>query len=240
MVHPQPARVFLITGASSGIGVATAHAAAQAGYQLVVAGRSAQKLQMLVDALGASAEVLAVCCDTTKWNEQEALVAAARDRFGRIDVVYANSGVITGAASFLSSAAPPEAWQEMIMTNIYGTALTVRALLPELIKTRGHLLLTGSVLGRVVMSGSLYGATKWAITGMAESIRQELRGTGVRVTLIAPGQVATSFGTGRIPVPTAAAILSADDVARAVLYAVSQPPHVDVNEVLLRPVGAEL
>ena len=118
----------------------------------------------------------------------------------------------------------------MVLTNVYGAALTIRATLPSLMQARGHLLLTGSVAGRRALPGSLYSATKWAVTAMGEAARQELDGTGVRVTLIEPGMVSTPFFDN--PVSNA---LSADDVARAVMFAVSQPPHVDVNEILVRP-----
>jgi NADP-dependent 3-hydroxy acid dehydrogenase YdfG len=118
----------------------------------------------------------------------------------------------------------------MVLTNVYGAALTIRATLPALKESRGHLLLTGSVAGRRVLQGSLYSATKWAVTAMGESARQELNGTGVRVTVIEPGMVDTPFFDN----PPSDA-LQPDDVARAVMFAVSQPPHVDVNEILVRP-----
>jgi NADP-dependent 3-hydroxy acid dehydrogenase YdfG len=102
-------------------------------------------------------------------------------------------------------------------------------------ETKGHLLLTGSVAGRRALPGSLYSSTKWAITGMGESARQELSGSGVRVTVIEPGMVDTPFFENR---PQSGA-LEADDIARAVMYAVGQPPHVDVNEILVRPVAQE-
>ncbi len=122
----------------------------------------------------------------------------------------------------------------MVLTNVLGAAYTIRAAAPALRESRGHLLLTGSVAGRRALPGSLYSATKWAVTGMGESARQDFNGTGVRVTLIEPGMVDTPFFDDK---PTDA--LAADDIARAVLYAVSQPPHVDVNEVLIRPVAQE-
>jgi NADP-dependent 3-hydroxy acid dehydrogenase YdfG len=118
----------------------------------------------------------------------------------------------------------------MVLTNVYGAALTIRATLPALKDSRGHLLLTGSVAGRRALPGSLYSATKWAVTAMGESARQELNDSGVRVTLIEPGMVDTPFFSNR---PTSA--LEADDIARAVMFAVSQPAHVDVNEILVRP-----
>src|SRR5206468_9751599 len=128
----------------------------------------------------------------------------------------------------------PEQWRSMVLTNVYGAALTIRATLPALTTARGHLVLTGSVAGRRALPGSLYSATKWAVTAMGEAARQELDGTGVRVTLIEPGMVDTPFFDN--PVTDA---LEPDDIARAVMYAVSQPAHVDVNEILVRPVAQD-
>ena len=224
----MPDPVFLITGASSGIGAATARAAAAAGYRMVLAARSLDRLNELVDSLGGRDRALAVRCDVTEWEQQRALVDAALERFGRLDVAFANAG-FGAQRSFL--AATPEHWRAMVLTNVYGAALTIRATMPALKEARGHLLLTGSVAGRRALPGSLYSATKWAVTAMGEAARQELDGTGVRVTLIEPGQVDTPFfETGAAP-----GALTADDVARAVLFAVAQPAHVDVNEILIRP-----
>jgi NADP-dependent 3-hydroxy acid dehydrogenase YdfG len=219
--------VFLITGASSGIGAATARQAAEAGFRLVLAARSLDRLTELADSVGGRERALVVECDVTEWEQQEAMVAAALDAFGRIDVSFANAG-FGAARGFLAESV--ERWRSMVLTNVYGAALTIRATMPALKESRGHLLLTGSVAGRRALPGSLYSATKWAVTAMGESARQELDGTGVRVTLIEPGMVDTPFFSDR---PQGA--LQADDIARAVMYAVSQPPHVDVNEILVRP-----
>jgi NADP-dependent 3-hydroxy acid dehydrogenase YdfG len=219
--------VFLITGASSGIGAATARAAAEAGYRLVLAARRVERLEELAAELGGPERALALACDVTEWEEQEAMVRAALEAYGRLDVVLANAG-FGAPRGFLEST--PEHWKSMVLTNVYGVALTIRATLPALKESQGHLLLTSSVAGRRALPGSLYGATKWAVTAMGEAARQELNESGVRVTLIEPGMVDTEFFDN--PVSGA---LQADDVARAVLYAVAQPPHVDVNEILVRP-----
>ena len=223
--------VLLITGASSGIGAATARHAADAGYRLVLAARSAGRLDELAEELGGPERALAVGCDVTEWHQQQAMVAAALEAFGQLDVAFANAG-FGAQRGFLES--DPEHWRTMVLTNVYGVALTIRATLPALKDSRGHLLLTGSVAGRRVLPGSLYSATKWAVTAMGEAARQELNGTGVRVTVIEPGQVDTPFFENR---PRHA--LQPDDVARAVMFAVSQPPHVDVNEILVRPTAPE-
>lgn len=221
-------RVVLITGASSGIGAATARRAAAAGDRVVLAARSTEKLTELAAELGGPERALAVTCDVTEWEEQQALVAAALDAYGRIDVVFVNAGF--GATRGFQEETP-EHWREMVLTNVYAAALTVRATIDELRARRGHLLLMGSVAGRKVPPGSLYGATKWAVTAMAEAARQELDGTGVRVTLISPGTVETPF----YDEPVGGEQLTADDVARAVMFAIDQPPHIDVNEILIRP-----
>ncbi len=223
----MPDPVFLITGASTGIGAATARHAAQAGYRVVLAARSRERLEELASELGGGDRALAIACDVTEWEQQQAMVSQALEQFGRLDVVFANAG-FGAKRGFLEES--PEHWRSMVLTNVYGAALTIRATLEALKDTRGHLLLTGSVAGRRALPGSLYSATKWAVTAMGESARQELNGTGVRVTLIEPGMVDTPFFENR---PTDA--LEPDDIARAVMYAISQPEHVDVNEILVRP-----
>jgi len=220
-------RVFLITGASSGIGETTARHAAAAGYQVVLAARSTEKLEALAGELGG----LAVTCDVTEWADQEALVERTLAEYGRIDVAFANAG-FGGKRGF--KADTPEFWRAMVLTNVYGAALTIRACMDALVETKGHLILTSSLAGRRSLPGSLYSATKFAVTSMGESARLELNGTGVRVTLIEPGMVDTPFFDER-PV----GMLEPDDVARAVMFAVSQPPHVDVNEILVRPTNQE-
>jgi NADP-dependent 3-hydroxy acid dehydrogenase YdfG len=220
-------KVFLITGASTGIGAATARRAAEAGYRLVLAARSADRLEALAEELGGQDRALAVRCDVAEWEDQQALVAATLERFGRLDVAFANAG-FGAARGFLEDS--PEHWRAMVLTNVLGAAYTIRAVLPAIKESAGHILLTGSVAGRRAIVGSLYSSTKWAISGMGESLRQEVDGTGVRVTVVEPGQVDTPFfdnpGEGR---------LEPDDIARAVMFAVAQPPHVDVNEILIRP-----
>ena len=220
-------RVFLITGASGGIGEATARHAAAAGYRVVLAARSTEKLESLADEVGG----LAVTCDVTEWTDQEAMVERTLAAYGRIDVAFANAG-FGGKRGF--KADTPELWRAMVLTNVYGVALTIRACLDALVETKGHLILTSSLAGRRSLPGSLYSATKFAVTSMGESARLELNGTGVRVTLIEPGMVDTPF-FDEPPV----GMLEADDVARAVMFAVSQPPHVDVNEILVRPTAQE-
>jgi NADP-dependent 3-hydroxy acid dehydrogenase YdfG len=220
-------RVFLITGASSGIGAATARHAADAGYRVVLAARSTDRLEALAAELGG----LAVTCDVTEWADQEMMVERTLAEYGRLDVAFANAG-FGGKRGF--KADTPESWRSMVLTNVYGAALTIRACYDAIVESRGHLLLTGSVAGRRALPGSLYSCTKFAISAMGEAARLELNGTGVRVTLIEPGMTDTPFFDKR-PV----GMLEADDIARAVMFAVSQAPHVDVNEILVRPTAQE-
>jgi NADP-dependent 3-hydroxy acid dehydrogenase YdfG len=219
--------VFLITGASSGIGAATARRAAQAGYRLVLGARSADKLEALAAELGGEERAIAVRTDVTEWADNEAIVAAATERFGRLDVVFANAG-FGAKRGWLEET--PEFWKSMVLTNVLGPAYTVRAAIPALKESRGHIVITGSVAGRRALPGSLYSATKWAVTAMGEAIRADLDDTGIRTTVIEPGMTDTPFFDN--PVEQG---LQPDDIARAVMYAVSQPPHVDVNEILVRP-----
>jgi NADP-dependent 3-hydroxy acid dehydrogenase YdfG len=226
--------VLLITGASSGIGAATARAATGT-HRLVLAARRLEPLQELVEELGGAERAIAVRCDVTEWEQVEALAAAALDAFGRIDVVFANAG-FGATRGFLEES--PEHWRSMVLTNVYGVALTIRATLPHLLERGdGHFLVTSSVAGRQALPGSLYSATKWAATAIGESLLGELRqmhdNNGIKVTLIEPGMVDTPFFDNR-PGKWA---LQDDDVARAVIYALEQPANVDVNEILIRPTG---
>jgi NADP-dependent 3-hydroxy acid dehydrogenase YdfG len=220
-------QVLLITGASSGIGAATARHAATAGWRVVLASRSADRLGALAEELGGPEHALAVRCDVTDWDQQQQMVNSALAAFGRIDGAFANAG-FGATRGFLNDT--PEHWREMVLTNVYGAALTIRATIPSLRQSRGHLLLTSSVAGRRVLPGSLYSATKHAVTAMGEAARQDLHGSGIRVTVIEPGMTDTPFFDKR---PENA--LAPEDIARAVIYALSQPPHVDVNEILIRP-----
>ena len=224
--------VLLITGASSGIGAATARAASQQGYRVVLAARREDDLRQLAEELGGEERALAVRCDVTEWDQVDGLAVAAIDAFGGFDAVFANAG-FGAARGFLEES--PEQWRSMVLTNVLGVALTIRATLPHLLeRDSGHFLITGSVAGRRALPGSLYSATKWAVTAIGESLRQEIRqmhdNHRIRVTLIEPGMVDTPFFDDR---PENA--LHEEDIAGAVLYALSQPERVDVNEILIRP-----
>lgn len=222
--------VLLITGASTGIGAATARHAAKAGWRLVLAARSEDKLSALSEELGGAERAVAVRCDVTEWDDQQAAVSTALDSFGRLDSFYANAG-FGAARGFLEESV--QHWRSMVDTNVYGCALSIRAALGHFRdQNAGHMLLTGSVAGRKALPGSLYSATKWAVTAMGESLRAEVADTPIRVTVIEPGMVDTPFFD-----EPKENVLQADDIANSVIYALSQPAHVDVNEILIRPVN---
>jgi NADP-dependent 3-hydroxy acid dehydrogenase YdfG len=225
-------RVILITGASSGIGARTARRAAEAGYRLVLGARREEKLAELAEELGGPERAIAVHCDVTEWEDNRRIATAATETFGRLDAVFANAG-FGAKRGFLEES--PEHWRSMVLTNVLGVALTIRATLPTLLASgTGHFVLTSSVAGRRPLPGSLYSATKWAVGAIGESLRQELRqmheNHAIRVTLIEPGMTDTEFFDQR---PDDA--LEDDDIARAVLWALEQPERVDVNEILIRP-----
>jgi len=224
--------VLLITGASSGIGAATARHAAAEGWRLVLAARSEDRLGELADELG-EGRAAVVRCDVQSWDDQQAAVRSALDSFGRLDASLANAG-FGAKRGFLEEEV--DFWRDMILTNVYGVALSIRAALAHFRdQGRGHMLLTSSVAGRRALPGSLYSATKFAVTAMGEALRQEVSDSDIKVTLIEPGMVDTPFFDEAKP-----DALRADDIALAVLYALSQPPHVDVNEVLVRPIRQPL
>jgi NADP-dependent 3-hydroxy acid dehydrogenase YdfG len=221
-------KVLLITGASSGIGAAAARAAADAGWTLGLMARSKEKLGSLVDEIGGD-RAMALPADVTSADAQRTAIAALVERFGRLDAAFANAGLGIGSGS--AEEADLEAWRTMVETNIWGLLVTVRLVLPELRKTKGHMLLTGSRAARTEISGSVYGATKHFVHGFAANLLAEMRGWGGRCTVIAPGIVDTPFFDE--PKPGG---LRAEDIAAAVVYALDQPPRVAVGEVYLMPV----
>jgi NADP-dependent 3-hydroxy acid dehydrogenase YdfG len=227
-------RVLLITGASSGIGARTARRAGDDGWRLVLAARREDPLRELTAELGGPARALAVPCDVSEWEQNETLARAGLAAFGRIDAVFANAG-FGATRGFLEES--PEHWRAMVLTNVLGVAYTIRATLPHLLERgSGHYLITSSVAGRRVLPGSLYSVTKWAVTAVGEALRQELRqiheNQAIRVTLIEPGMVDTPFFDA---LPDETEALHDDDIANAVIYALEEPEHVDVSEILIRP-----
>lgn len=223
----QNGRVLLITGASTGIGEATARMAAAQGFRLVLNARRPDKLATLVDELGSDMAVAAPG-SVSEWDDAQSMVRTAIKSFGQVDAVFANAG--RGGVPGGFSEGDPDEWRDMILTNVYGLALTLRASLAALKESKGHLLITSSIAGRRPLPGSIYGMTKWAASAVGYNVRAELAGTGVRVTLIEPGMVDTPFFDD--PKPDA---LRPDDVARTVMFALTQPRSVMINELVVVP-----
>ncbi len=221
-------KVLFITGASSGIGAETARRAADAGWRVALVARSEEQLISLADEIGEAA--LAVPGDVTDLAALQDAVKKTLSHFGRLDAVFANAG--TGLDTPGVEAGDPDEWRSLIDINVMGVLLTLKATYPELKKTKGHLVLTGSVAGRVHISGSIYGASKWFVHGLAGNMSQDMREWGGRCTVIAPGMVDTPFFD--TPKPDK---LKPLDVANAVVYALNQPAHANVQEVVVMPTG---
>ena len=224
--------MLLITGASSGIGAATARLASDR-YRLILAARRREALEDLAAELGGPGAAIAVACDVTEWDQVEALAARALEEFGRIDAVFANAG-FGATRGFLEES--PEHWRSMVLTNVLGPALTIRATLPHMLERGdGHYVITSSVAGRRALPGSLYSATKFAATAIGEALRMELRQVDdndrIKVTLVEPGITDTEFFDDK-PAEWA---LRDEDIAREVLHALTAPPGVEINEILIRP-----
>ena len=216
-------RVLLVTGASSGIGEATARMAAGRGWRVALAARSADRLEALAAELGGAERALAVPCDVTDEAAQRAMFERVAGAFGRIDAVLVNAG--RGVTSN-----DADDWRGMIELNVLGAVLTTKLAVEPLKASGGHLVILGSAAGRRPIPGSVYGVTKWAMTGLGYNMRETLKGEGVRSTLIEPGMVDTPFFDE--PKPDA---LKPQDVAESILFALSMPARANVNEIWLMP-----
>lgn len=220
------AKTIFITGASSGIGAATARAAVSAGWNVAMMARSEDKLRALEQELGGSA--LALPGDATVLSAQEEAVSAAVDRFGGLEAAFANAG--TGIEKPGTEAGDPDEWRSLVDLNIMALLYTARVTLPELRKSKGHLILTGSAAGRSHIKGSIYGATKWFVHGYGGNIAQEMREWGGKCTVIAPGMVDTPFFSERKPEK-----IQPEDVADAVMYALGQRDSASIREIAIMP-----
>jgi len=220
------AKTLLITGASTGIGAATARIAAQNGWNVALLARSADKLERLAGDIGEAA--LAIPCDVTSREANEAALEQTAGHFGGIDAVFANAG--TGVSRPGIENGDPEAWHAMIELNICAVLYAAHAAMPHLRKTKGHFIVTGSKAGRDHMKGSVYSATKHFIHGFGENLAEEMREWGGRASVIAPGMVDTPFFDESKPTK-----IQPDDVARAVLFALEQPATAAVREIYLMP-----
>lgn len=220
------AKALFITGASSGIGAATARAAVAQGWRVGLFARSKDKLTALVEELGGSA--ISLPGDVTELDSLKAAMATFVGETGGMDAAFANAGMGLSAAG--AEAGDPAEWERMIGVNVLGVLWTVKAAMPHLKQRAGHLLLTGSAAGRRHISGSVYGATKWFVHGYGGNLSEEMKTFGGRCTVIAPGMVDTAFFDA--PKPDK---LKPEDVARAVLFALDADARCAVNEVFLTP-----
>ncbi len=246
--RPLSGKVALVTGASSGIGEATAIALADAGAAVAIGARRRDRLDGLAAKLtGDGARVLTVDLDVTDEAACRDAVARTRAELGGLDVLVNNAGVMLLGTIV---GADPEDWRRMMDTNVLGLMYMTHAAIDGMVEQgSGDVVNISSVAGRTARKGAgVYNASKWAVNAFSESLRQEVTTRGVRISLVEPGAVATEL-TDHITQPEAKAAsqqmytsmrsLQAEDVARAIVYVVAQPPHVAVNEVLVRPTDQE-
>lgn len=239
-------KVVIITGASSGLGEATARRLSERGAKLVLAARREDRLVKLTEELKANGgEAIWQTTDVTDRKQVEALAKIAKDTFGRIDVLVNNAGLMPLAPL---DALKVDEWDQMVDVNIKGVMYGIASVLPIMREQHsGHVINLSSVAGHKVFPGAaVYCATKYAVRALSEGLRMEA-GDEIRSTNISPGAIATEL-TSTITDPTAAeaaeelykVAIDADAVARAIVYAIEQPHDVDINEIILRPTAQEL
>lgn len=238
--------VTLITGGSSGIGAATARVLLKQGHRVAITGRDADRLAAFATSVGAGVGVgagaeaearerlLTISGDASDEKHVAAVVRQVVESWGRLDTVIANAGYsLPGTLEDHD----PQAMRAMILTNVLGPALLVRETLPHLRKSNGRVVIVGSVAGTRNTPGNLYSVTKWAAHALAENVRLLAAKDRVGVTLVAPGVVDTPFWDERGGSPAAAPTLTAEQVAETILFAINQPEGVDVNQLVVRPIG---
>ena len=246
--RPLEGKVALVTGASSGIGEATAIAFAEAGAAVAIGARRRDRLDALTAKLrDGGTRVLTLDLDVTSEQACRDAVARTRDELGGLDVLVNNAGVMLLGTIV---GADTEDWRRMINTNVLGLMYMTHAAIDGMLEQgSGDIVNISSVAGRTARKGAgVYNASKWAVNAFSESLRQEVTGRGVRVSLVEPGAVATELSSHitqdaarEESMRNAASMrtLQSEDIARAILYVVSQPPHVAINEVLVRPTDQE-
>jgi NADP-dependent 3-hydroxy acid dehydrogenase YdfG len=244
MTEGLQGKVCIVTGASSGIGAATARRLSEAGASVALAGRREDRLRQLAEEIsGGESPAIPIATDVTVEDECKALIERTRSELGRLDVLVNNAGVMLLGPI---QDADTEEWRRMVAVNLLGLFYCTHAALPVMRdQGGGHIVNLSSVAGRTASLGvGVYNATKWGVGAFSESLRQEALHLKVRVTIIEPGFVATELQDHSTNPMARAAIedirknttpLEADDIADAIHYAVSQPPHVSVNEILVRP-----
>ncbi|MFI8211094.1 SDR family oxidoreductase [Streptomyces werraensis] len=226
-------RVTLVTGGGTGIGAAVARRLLEAGETVAVTGRREERLHAFAKELGEPERLLTLPGNAADHADVQGAVDAVLARFGRLDAVVANAGY---ALHDTVADGDPAGWTDMVLTNVLGPALLIRASVDALRHSRGRIVLVGSVAGFVPSPGNLYGATKYAVTGLAENTRRQVTDWGIGVTLIAPGRVETPFWAEQ-DVTSLGRMLTADQIAGSVVWALGQPEGVDVNTVVVRPLG---
>ncbi|MEU2926998.1 SDR family oxidoreductase [Streptomyces sp. NPDC007251] len=225
--------VALVTGGATGIGAAVTRQLLAAGNRVTVTGRTQSRLRDFAEALGNPEELLTVAGNAAVFGDVQDAVDRTLKTYGRLDTVVANAGFATHDTV---ADGDPAGWPEMVLTNVLGPALLIRASVEALKESRGRIVLVGSVAGFVNTPGNLYGATKWAVTGLAENTRRQVTEFGIGVTLVAPGRVETPFWDGLGSLPPGR-LLTAGQIADSVVWAIRQPAGVDVNTVVVRPLG---
>lgn len=238
----------LVTGASSGIGEATARSLSALGAHVVLAGRRAERLHSLATELPSKSHV--IVGDLTEGEAARELVDDAVSALGGLDIVVNNAGLLLPGPV---EAAPVEEWDRMIAVNLIATIRVAHAALPHLLRSAtenprkvSDLVMVSSVSGRRALPGSaVYNSTKWGVNGFSESLRQEVATRGVRVALIEPGSVATELPdhmraavrSAPNPAFTGFEPLEAEDIGEAIAFVVTRPKRAAVNEILIRPTG---
>ncbi|GEB73081.1 short-chain dehydrogenase [Pseudoalteromonas carrageenovora] len=220
-------KIVLITGASSGIGEATAKTLVNNGHKVILTARSEDKLTKLVQSLGED-NALSVPADATDFTELENVVTKGLKKFGRLDAAFANAGM--GVSTAGTEKGDPDEWSTMIDINIKALLWTAKATLPHLRQNKGHFILTSSAAGRKPIKGSIYGATKWFAYGFGQNLAEEMSEWNGRCTTIAPGMVNTPFFDEAKPDK-----LDPQDVADAVLFAIEANQRNNVREIYLMP-----
>ena len=226
--------VTLITGGSSGIGAATARALLKQGHRVAVTGRDAEKLAAFAASAAAGERLLTVTGDASDPDDVANAVHRVVDGWGRLDNVVANAGF--SLPGNLESHTP-EDMRAMVLTNVLGPALLVRETLPRLRESKGRIVIIGSVAGVRNTPGNLYSVTKWAAHALAENTRLLVGKDGVGVTVVAPGVVDTPFWDGRGGTPEAAPVMTPEQIADTIVFALNQPTGVDINQITMRPTG---
>ncbi len=241
-------KVVVITGASSGLGEATARHLSAQGATVVLGARRTDRIEALAGELSASGgKALAIATDVTHCDQVKRLVDAGAQTYGRIDVMINNAGLMPQAPL---ERLKIDEWERMIDVNIKGVLYGIAAALPHMKRQKaGHFINVSSVAGHKVGQGfAVYAATKYAVRALSEGLRQEVKPYNIRTTVISPGAVATELpntatdpdSADRVRKFYADVAIPADSFARAVAFAVSQPEEVDINEILFRPTRQEL